>query len=97
MTGSVFPEFDFGRRILSHAPAGVFVCPIDATADLIGVRTGGIAGLLNRRQHWGKELPGGRVFETISAAERYLSKPFAEMFPEHKCSRSCGPTTEPDP
>ena len=45
-------------------------------------------------RHWGKDLDGGRIFGTISAARRYLTESFAQMFPEHRCRRVCGITQE---
>ena len=41
-------------------------------------------------RHWGKELDGGRVFEDVSAAMKYLSESFSQMFPEHSCESGCG-------
>ena len=43
-------------------------------------------------RHWGKEMDGGMVFTSVSSARRYLSESFAQMFPEHRCDRTCGPT-----
>ena len=45
-------------------------------------------------RHWGKSLDGGRVCGSVSAARKYLSQSFAQMYPEHKCGAKCGPTQE---
>jgi len=45
-------------------------------------------------RHWGKELDGGRVFGDASAAMKYLSESFSQMFPEHSCEGQCGPIQE---
>ena len=46
-------------------------------------------------RHWGEQLDGGGVFRSVSAARKYLTESFSQMFPEHKCDRRCGPTQEP--
>jgi hypothetical protein len=43
-------------------------------------------------RHWGCELEGGREFRTRGAAKAYLLRSFAQMFPEHICTRRCGST-----
>lgn len=45
-------------------------------------------------RHWGKELDVGKVCESVSAARRYVNASFCQMFPEHTCKGSCGPTQE---
>jgi hypothetical protein len=40
-------------------------------------------------RHWGRELHGGRSFESILDANEYLLNSFAEMFPEHECGPGC--------
>ena len=45
-------------------------------------------------RHWGKELDGGRVCGSVSAAKSYLSESFSEMFPEHSCGGECGPAQD---
>lgn len=45
-------------------------------------------------RHWGKNLNGGRVCESVAAARKYLSESFSQMFPEHRCTSKCGPTGE---
>ena len=42
-------------------------------------------------RHWGRDMDGGRVFGSVSAARKYLSEFFSQMFPEHKCTVPCGP------
>ena len=45
-------------------------------------------------RHWGRDLDGGKVFGSVSAARKYLNESFAQMFPEHKCKGECGSTQE---
>jgi hypothetical protein len=42
-------------------------------------------------RHCGKELSGGKVCGDLSAARRYLSESFSQMFPEHTCDGRCSP------
>ena len=43
-------------------------------------------------QHWGRNLHGGRVFGSVSAARKYLCDSFSQMFPEHTCTVWCAPS-----
>ena len=45
-------------------------------------------------RHWGKDLRGGKLFKHVSAAKRYLTASFTQMFPEHTCGDQCGPAQE---
>ena len=38
-------------------------------------------------RYQGPQLDGGRVFNTLKAANVYAERSLAEMFPEHKCGR----------
>jgi hypothetical protein len=50
-------------------------------------------------RHWGKQLQGGRECKTMREANEFLIQSFAEMFPEHRCTRRCclNPATTPRP
>ena len=37
----------------------------------------------------GPKLEGAREFRTLAAANRYLVRSFAAMFPEHRCTKRC--------
>ncbi len=37
----------------------------------------------------GPTLEGAREFKTLGAANRYLVRTFAAMFPEHRCTKRC--------
>ena len=39
--------------------------------------------------HWGDQLAGGRICNTMREANEYLVNCFREMFPEHCCTRRC--------
>jgi hypothetical protein len=41
-------------------------------------------------RHRGQDLHAGKVFGSLSAAKRYLSDSFSQMFPEHICNGLCG-------
>jgi hypothetical protein len=45
-------------------------------------------------RHWGKDLDGGKVCESVSAARKYVSESFTQMFPEHTCKGTCGLTQD---
>lgn len=45
-------------------------------------------------RHWGKNLDCGRECENVSAARKYLSESFFQMFPDHICKGKCGPTRQ---
>lgn len=40
-------------------------------------------------RHWGWQLDGYRICESMEEADAYLTKSFQEMFPEHLCSGLC--------
>jgi hypothetical protein len=42
-------------------------------------------------RHWGEKLDGIRECRSVSAAKRYLTQSFSQMFPEHRCEGKCGP------
>jgi hypothetical protein len=42
----------------------------------------------------GPSLEGLRRFSSLAAANRYLRRSFAQMFPEHRCDGGCAPTLE---
>ena len=46
-------------------------------------------------RHWGEQLDGGRVFKSVTAARKYPTESFSQMFLEHTCDRRCGSTQEP--
>ena len=48
-------------------------------------------------RHWGTDLQGGRAFWSISAAKRYLTESFSQMFPEHSCDDLCVPLAKTRP
>jgi hypothetical protein len=41
-------------------------------------------------RHLGQDLHAGRAFGSFSAAKRYLSESFSQMFPKHICNGLCG-------
>jgi len=43
----------------------------------------------------GRELDGCREFRTAVGAKRWLARSFAEMFPQHRCTRRCRAASEP--
>jgi hypothetical protein len=43
-------------------------------------------------RHWGPDLHAGRACGSFSAAKRYLSESFSQMFPKHTCNGICGST-----
>jgi len=45
-------------------------------------------------RHWGVDLWGGKDFTNAAAARRFLSRSFAQMFPEHHGGDRCGPIKE---
>jgi hypothetical protein len=45
-------------------------------------------------RYWGRDLDGGRLCGSVSAARKYLNESFPQMFPEHTCTGRCGPTRE---
>jgi hypothetical protein len=40
-------------------------------------------------RHWGKQLQGGHVCDSLAEANAYLRASFQQMFPEHDCSVRC--------
>ena len=42
-------------------------------------------------RHWGRRLDGGWEFATLEAANEWNLRCFAEMFPEHRCTKQCSP------
>jgi hypothetical protein len=40
-------------------------------------------------RHWGKQLQGMRVCDSVEEANAYLRESFQQMFPEHVCSERC--------
>jgi hypothetical protein len=40
-------------------------------------------------RHWGKQLDGGRICDSVEDANTYLMESFQKMFPEHVCSEQC--------
>ncbi len=43
---------------------------------------------------WGRQLEGAREFRSLKAANEYLLRSFAAMFPGHRCTSRCGPGTD---
>jgi hypothetical protein len=57
---------------------------------------GPIFGTMHQREdgkwlarHWGKQIDGWRVCDSVEAAYEYLRESFHQMFPEHVCSEKC--------
>ncbi len=48
-------------------------------------------------RHWGRWLNGGKEFNSRQGAKAYLVRTFGQMFPEHVCTKSCGPACPPGP
>jgi len=44
-------------------------------------------------QYWGRDVEGGKGFQTIEDAEAYLLRTLSLIFPEHTCTAFCGPTS----
>jgi hypothetical protein len=40
-------------------------------------------------RHWGRQLDGGRICDSVEEANAYLMESFWQMFPEHVCSDRC--------
>jgi hypothetical protein len=40
-------------------------------------------------RHWGRQLDGGQVCDSVDEANAYLTESFRQMFPEHLCSGQC--------
>ena len=40
-------------------------------------------------RHWGRQLDGRRVCDSVEEANAYLTESFRQMFPEHLCARQC--------
>jgi hypothetical protein len=40
-------------------------------------------------RHWGRQLDGGRICDSVEGANAYLMESFHQMFPEHVCSGQC--------
>src|SRR5471030_2138014 len=40
-------------------------------------------------RHWGRQLDGGRMCDSVEDANAYLMESFQQMFPEHVCSEQC--------
>jgi hypothetical protein len=40
-------------------------------------------------RHWGRQLDGALVFDSVLEAEAYLKNSLTQMFPEHRCSERC--------
>lgn len=40
-------------------------------------------------RHWGRELQGEQVCDTVGEANAYLKESFRQMFPEHECAERC--------
>lgn len=40
-------------------------------------------------RHWGRQLDGGRICDSVEDANGYLMESFEQMFPEHICSEQC--------
>ena len=40
-------------------------------------------------RHWGRNLAGGRICDSVEGANAYLMESFRQMFPEHVCSGQC--------
>ncbi len=66
------------------------LCSIHITED------GPIFGTMHPRsdgkwlaRHWGRQLDGGRVCDSVEDANAYLLDSFHQMFPEHTCSEQC--------
>jgi hypothetical protein len=43
-------------------------------------------------RHWGRNLQGGKEFQTRAGARAYLTRSFSQMFRGHVCSSRCGST-----
>lgn len=46
-------------------------------------------------RHWGRALDGGKEFNSKQGAKAFLTRTFGEMFPEHVCTKACGPVCPP--
>ena len=40
-------------------------------------------------RHWGKQLDGCQICDSLEEANQYLTESFCQMFPEHLCSEQC--------
>jgi hypothetical protein len=40
-------------------------------------------------RHWGRQLNGLRICDSVEEANEYLTDSFWQMFPEHQCSERC--------
>ena len=40
-------------------------------------------------RHWGRQLDGSQVCDSMEEANAYLMESFRQMFPEHLCSGQC--------
>ena len=40
-------------------------------------------------RHWGRQLDGGRVCDSVEESNEYLMESFRQMFPEHVCTEQC--------
>jgi hypothetical protein len=40
-------------------------------------------------RHWGRQLDGGRICDSMEEANAYLMESFRQMFPDHQCSEKC--------
>jgi hypothetical protein len=40
-------------------------------------------------RHWGRQLDGSYVCDSVDEANAYLRESFRQMFPEHLCSGQC--------
>ena len=40
-------------------------------------------------RHWGKQIDGWRICDSVEEGNEYLRESFDQMFPEHVCSEKC--------
>lgn len=40
-------------------------------------------------RHWGRQLDGRRICDSVEEANDYLTESFQQMFPEHLCTGRC--------
>ena len=78
------------KKALASPQAARRLQSIHITEDgpVFGSIHSGADGKLIAR-HWGRQLDGGRICDSVEEANAYLMESFQQMFPEHVCSEKC--------
>ena len=78
------------RKAVSSPQTGKRLRSIHITKDgpVFGAMHSGADGKWVAR-HWGRQLDGGRICDSVEGANAYLMESFQQMFPEHVCLEQC--------